>query len=138
MYVLNTKANYYLEKQNSYCITKYFEKSQSGHWRFQTFAQKQSIFQCYFVPFCSLNDFRQTKHRRVFIVHQLSFIISQNYRSHATSTLYKPDTSLRRTVELGPDVVRLRESSLYLYEQKSQINSCQLSIDSLINARVTW
>ena len=29
------------------------------------------------------------------------------------STLYKPDTSLRRTAEAGPDGVRLRESWLY-------------------------
>ena len=30
-------------------------------------------------------------------------------RDHGTSTLYKPDTSLRRTVEARPDGVRLRE-----------------------------
>ena len=45
-------------------------------------------------------------------IMQLSFIISY-YWSHVTSTLYKPDTSIRRTVELGPNVVHRRESSLY-------------------------
>ena len=46
-------------------------------------------------------------------MHQLSFIIFQKYRSHVTSTLYKPDTFHGRTVELAPDGVRLRQSSLY-------------------------
>ena len=36
-------------------------------------------------------------------MHQLSFIISQNYWPHVTSTLYKPDTALRQTVQLGPE-----------------------------------
>ena len=40
-------------------------------------------------------------------------LLSQNYWCHLTSTLYKPDTSLRQTVGVGPDGVRLRESSLY-------------------------
>ena len=40
----------------------------------------------------------------------LAVIISQNYWYHVTSTLYKPDTSLRQTVVVGPDGVCLRES----------------------------
>ena len=55
MYLLSMKPNFYLEKQNSYYITKCIEKN------------------------------------------------------------YEPDTSLRRTVELGPKGVCLRESSLYVY-----------------------
>ena len=34
-------------------------------------------------------------------------------RCHITSSLYKTDTSLRRTVEAGPEGVRLREVWLY-------------------------
>ena len=34
------------------------------------------------------------------------------------STLYKPDTSLRRTAEAGPDGVRLKESWLYLIHKR--------------------
>ena len=41
-----------------------------------------------------------------------SALVSQNYWPHVTSSLYRLDTSLRRTVKLGPDGVRLRESSL--------------------------
>ena len=41
------------------------------------------------------------------------------YLSHVTSTPYKPDTSLRRKVVVGPDGVSLeRESSLYSLSRK--------------------
>ena len=46
--------------------------------------------------------------RRAFNVHLIgSALLSQNYWCHVTSTLYKPDTSLRRTVGAGPDGIRL-------------------------------
>ena len=39
---------------------------------------------------------------------------SQNRKTeNPNAPLYKPDTSLRRTAEAGPDGVRLRESWLY-------------------------
>ena len=43
-------------------------------------------------------------------------LLSQNYWCHVTSTLYKPDTSLRRTVGVGPDGVCrcLREFTVML------------------------
>ena len=64
--------------------------------------------------FCpSLNDLRKTKNSRVYSVCIGLALLSQNYWCRLTSTLYKPDTSLRRTVGVGPDGVRLRESSLY-------------------------
>ena len=106
------KANYYLEKQISYYVAEYVEKSQSGHKRFQTFAQKQSIFQYYFFQLVVLSTLDRLK-RDVYSLCIGSALLSQNYKSHVTSTLYKPDISLRRTVELGPDGVRLTESSLY-------------------------
>ena len=43
----------------------------------------------------------------------LAVILSQNYWGHVTSTHYKPDTSLRRTVGVGPDGVHLMKNSLY-------------------------
>ena len=46
-------------------------------------------------------------------MNRISFIISELLVG-LTSALYKPDTSLRRTVGVGPDGVCLRESSLYL------------------------
>ena len=51
---------------------EHLEELVSWHRRFQTFAQKQSIFQYYFVPVCSFNDFRQTKDRRVFTLYRFS------------------------------------------------------------------
>ena len=46
-------------------------------------------------------------------------LLSQNFRSHVSSTLYKRDTSVGRTVKLGPDGVRLRESSLYCAQEST-------------------
>ena len=40
---------------------------------------------------------------------------------HITSSLYKTDTSQRRTVEAGPEGVRLREVWLYYNEDKSAV-----------------
>ena len=40
-----------------------------------------------------------------------AFKLSQNYWCHVTSTLYKPDTSPRRTAVVGPDCVRLIQNS---------------------------
>ena len=40
-------------------------------------------------------------------------LLSQNYWCRLTSTLYKLDTSVRQTVGVGSEGVRLRESSLY-------------------------
>ena len=43
---------------------------------------------------------------------RLSPVLVGNYvraQCHITSSLYKTDTSLRRTVEAGPEGVRLRE-----------------------------
>ena len=39
-----------------------------------------------------------------------SFKLSQNFWCHITTTLYKLDTSLKRTVGVSPDAVRLGES----------------------------
>ena len=44
MYVLNIKPNYYLEKQNSYYVTKHVEKRWSVHWRFQLDSLKNDQF----------------------------------------------------------------------------------------------
>ena len=58
MQLLKMTANYELHKQKSYYIIKYAEKSYLVRWGFETDAQKQSIFQYFFVPVCSLSDFR--------------------------------------------------------------------------------
>ena len=55
-----------------------------------------------------------TLDRRVFSICIGSALLFQNYWCHLTSTLYKPDTSLRRTVGVSPDSVHLRESSLFI------------------------
>lgn len=49
----------------------------------------------------------------VYLLCTTSSLLSQNNWCHLTYTLYNPDTSLRRSVWVGPDGVRLRESSLY-------------------------
>ena len=80
-------------------------------------------FPIYFVPVCSFNDFRKTKNSRVYSVCVGLALLSQNYCFHLTSTLYKPDTSSRRTIGVGPDGVRLRQSWLY---PKSRTNFISL------------
>ena len=49
--------------------------------------------------------------------------------SYITLSLYKTDTSLRRTVEAGPEGVRLREVSLYnRYNIESYLSQKQIKI----------
>ena len=67
------------------------------------------MFLFQFVGFVQVNNLKQTLNRRIFTVHRFSISILNSW-GHATSTLYKPDTSLRRTAEAGPDGVRVRES----------------------------
>ena len=67
------------------------------------------FFEYYFVPVCSFNDFRQTATD----VYSLCISIQLQCISELPVSGCKPDTSLRRTVELGPDGARLRESSMY-------------------------
>ena len=45
------------------------------------------------------------------------------------STLFKPDTSLRRTAEAGPDGVRLRESWLYSTISERNFRDITLPLD---------
>ena len=57
----------------------------------------------------------QTTNSRVYLVCIGLALLSLNYQCRLTSTLSKPETSLRRTVGVGPDGIRLRRSSLYMY-----------------------
>ena len=52
------------------------------------------------------------KKSRMFSLCIGSVLLSQNYWCLLTSTLYRPDTSLRQIFGVRPDGVRLTESSL--------------------------
>ena len=78
----------------------------------------QSIFQYYFcsvqfVNFAYVNDLKRLRTDVCSSSTGSALILSQNYSCNLTSTLYKPGTSLRRTAGVGPDGIRLRESSLH-------------------------
>ena len=106
------------EKKNSYYVTKYVEKSKSVHLRFQIFAQSNQfskIILFHFVDSTTLDRLKTI----MYSLCTSKALLSQNYRSHVSSTLYKPDTSVGRTVKLGPDGVRLRESSLYCAQEST-------------------
>ena len=62
---------------------------------------KSVFFQ--FVGFVQVKNLKQTLNRLVFTVRRFSIIILKFLR-YVTSTLYKPDTFLRRTAEAGPMV----------------------------------
>ncbi len=93
-------------------------------------SQFSNIFLSQFVGFASVTTLNSTYNRRVFIVHSRSALLSQNYWCHVTSTLYKVDTSLKRTVGAGPDGVRLRESWLYNFE--ILVKLCQTVVENRI------
>ena len=67
------------------------------------------MFLFQFVGFVQVKNLKQTLNGLVFTAHRCSIIILK-FLVHVTWTLYKPDTSLRRTADAGPDGVRLRES----------------------------
>ena len=79
----------------------------------------QSVFQYYFsvfravVNFAYVNDLKGLRTDVCSSSTGPALILSQNYSCNLTSTLYKPGTSLRRTAGVGPDGIRLRESSLH-------------------------
>ena len=62
-----------------------------------------------------------------FTVHRFSIIgpLLSSW-GHVTSTLYKPNTSLRRTAETGPDGVRLRKKlTVKLTSVRHRVKICK-------------
>ena len=105
-------ANYELRKQNSYCI-RWEELARALRISNRNTKQQSVYFQYYFAPVCSLNEFRQTLNSlnsRVFSWCIGLALSSQNLTGVTLPLL----TSLRRTVGVSPDYVRLIESSLQI------------------------
>ena len=77
--------------------------------------KKQSIFQYVLYQFVVLMTSGRQKTAMCIQACMGLALLSQNYWCHLTSILYKPDTSLRRTVGVGPNGVLLTVLMISLY-----------------------
>ena len=73
--------------------------------------QKIYFYKYVLVPVCRFSSSKELKTN--FKQTRIHCAQVQHSWGHVTLTLFKPDTSLRRTAEAGPNGVRLRESWLY-------------------------